>query len=244
MENTFIPQLDRAMLDRLRTEIESAWVNNRDDTVVDRLATEYPEYAEALYDFFSLLIDVELDENLESEDLTKSVDRTRIWLEQEGYRQACRIGREQDIEASPTSSGQTINGDAEGPVAKEISENKATEPSGPTSLLGHMCERTEEKPTAIAKRMDIPYPFLLLVQRYPKNVPKRAREEVASRAERAGGDRSEAMRLLEHPSQTAIAASRDSPYPADAPTYKEMVKRSGMSQKDKKYWLAFASEDT
>ncbi|HZS08491.1 MAG TPA: hypothetical protein VFD58_26895 [Blastocatellia bacterium] len=174
-------QYDREALDRLCAEIEIAWEDRRDDTAVDRLAAQHPEYARPLYDFFSLLVALELDEQ---------------------------------------------------PVKVE---------SNVRSFLEYLCQRTGEKPTAIATKMKVPYPFLLMVQRHPQNVPEAARAEIADRAVKAWGvDRQQALRTLEHPFQQAIAASRDKPYSADAPDYAEMVKKSKMNKKEQEYWLSFA----
>ena len=181
MTETNTAPFDRALLDRLCVEIEIAWEDQRDDTAVDRMAAEHPDYARPLYDFYSLLVAVELDE--------------------------------QPVQA----------------------------PSNVRSLMEYLTQRTGEKPTAIATKMRVPYPFLLLVQRHPQHVPETAREEIADRAAKTWGvDRNTALRALEHPSQNAIAASRDNPYSTEAPEYDEMIKRAKMNKKEQEYWRSFA----
>lgn len=170
--------LDRETLDRLCAEIEIAWLERQDDTVVDRLAAQHPAYARSLYDFFSLLIAADLDQ--------ASVRANNV-----------------------------------------------------LSFLEYLTKRTGKKPTTIAAKMNVPYPFLLQVQRYPQNVPPAALNEIATRAARAWGiDLPQTLAVLERPARTAIAASRDEAYSA-APEYQEMINRAKMKKKEQEFWLSF-----
>lgn len=179
MTETSNAQFNRNTLDLLCAEIEIAWADRQDDTVADKLAAQHPEYARSLYDFFSLLIALELDEQ-------------------------------------PVGTASNV-----------------------LSFMDYLKQRTGAQPTAIAAKMKVPYPFLLLAQRHPQNVPEAAREEIATRAARAWNlDQRQTLRALEHPAQIQKAASRDTAY-TDAPDYSAMIKKSKMTKEEKQYWLSF-----
>jgi hypothetical protein len=176
----------REPLDRLCARLELGWVQERNHRLVDQLAAAHPRYARSLYDFFALLMAVELD------------------------------------------------------VAEIVKPLAA----GGRSLLRLLTEQTSEKATEIARKMEVPYPFLQLVQRHAYAVPKSVRQELAARAERAWGcNRNAAYAALEHPFQEAIAASRDTPYANETLSFAELVKRAKLNAKERKYWLALAADD-
>ncbi|MFN0124571.1 MAG: hypothetical protein ACKV2V_29065 [Blastocatellia bacterium] len=107
------------------------------------------------------------------------------------------------------------------------------------SLLEYLTQHTGEKPTVIAARMDVPYPFLLQAQRHPQVIPFRAKEEIVTRAVRAWKvDAQQARHALDNPRLDAIAASRDNPYSADAPDYEAIVKRAKMKKKEQEFWMS------
>jgi hypothetical protein len=181
MTNTLTLQFDRNLLDRLCAEIEAAWSLDHNDKLVDQLAVQHPIYARSLYDFFALLVNV------------------------------------------------------------EMADEKALGFLSARSLLELLVNHTSEKPTTVAAKMNMPYPFLLLVQRHPENVPPKAREEIATRAASAWGiHRQQVLRVFNQPFQQAIAASRDNPY-SDAPSFAEMVKRAKMQKKEQSFWLSLDS---
>lgn len=172
--------LNRDTLDLLCAEIEIAWADRQDDTVADKLAAQHPEYARSLYDFFSLLVALELDEE-------------------------------------PGGTASNV-----------------------LSFMDYLKQRTGAQPTAIAAKMKVPYPFLLLAQRHPQNVPEAAREEIATRAARAWNlDQRQTLRALEQPAQVLKAANRGTAY-GYAPDYSAMIKKSKMTQEEQQYWLSFA----
>jgi hypothetical protein len=178
METSF----DHSQLDLLCAQIENAWEEREDGSVVDQLAAQYPAYARSLYDFFALLIGVDLEAR-----------------------------HQKTVEQAPNVR----------------------------SLLEYLTQRTGEKPTAIAAKMDVPYPFLLQAQRHPNVIPFRARTEIVKRAAHAWNvDETQAMSALENPQLDAIAASRNNPYSAEAPDFATIIKNAKMDKKDREFWLS------
>jgi hypothetical protein len=105
MQNPHVPQetFENAdLLHALCEEIEIAWGAHRDATVVDRLAAGHPGLAEALYEFFALLIQAELDLDQPDEELAKHDARAKQRLEAGGYAEAAEIGRLAGTPGVPT----------------------------------------------------------------------------------------------------------------------------------------------
>ncbi len=106
------------------------------------------------------------------------------------------------------------------------------------SLMEYLTRRTGAKPKAIAEKMKVPYPLLHQVSRYPQQVPTPARREISERAAQAWGlDRAQTLEVLEEPSRVQMAASRDQSY-ADAPDFREMLKRAKLTKREQEYWLS------
>jgi len=93
-------------LARLMEEIERVWMEDRDESVVDRLAKEHPELAEELYLFLATLVDATDQLGRPRPELAQSAARTRAWLEREGLARAARaVAEGRSTETPPSSSG-------------------------------------------------------------------------------------------------------------------------------------------
>lgn len=91
----------------LCAQIEAEWNKNRNADLVDELAFRHPELATELYEFFALLVEIELeeDENGGEED---SENKLAQWLHTEGFDIALKAGAEacHPDSTSPTDSSQ------------------------------------------------------------------------------------------------------------------------------------------
>jgi hypothetical protein len=85
--------LQRISLKELCARIETAWVEQRDYRLTDRLAEQFPQFKDDLHDFFALLIDVELDDTPSANATAESIERTKRWLEAEGFEQSKRLAK-------------------------------------------------------------------------------------------------------------------------------------------------------
>ncbi len=114
----------------------------------------------------------------------------------------------------------------------------------PLPLLGFLREHTGLRPNAIARAMEVSVAFLSALARYPRAVPRSWRLEIAARAERIWQiDPRQILSSLERPFEQAVAASRDTPYPAEAISCREILDRSGLSPEAREFWLKLATED-
>jgi hypothetical protein len=69
----------------LLEQLEEAWNAQRDPGLVDRLAAIYPAHALELHEFFSELVEAELDRDRTRPEFTGQDARTRQWLERKGF---------------------------------------------------------------------------------------------------------------------------------------------------------------
>ncbi|MCA1568281.1 MAG: DUF2442 domain-containing protein [Acidobacteria bacterium] len=218
----------------LCAQLETAWVTGRDDAAVDRLAAEHPEHAEALYDFFALLVECELAAPPPQADAGQSAARTLSWLWEEGFALANRISREESVrtpEASPDAPAGV--GGAVGPRPAEQAQ------AAPLAYLGLLQERTGRDVDEITAGMDVEPSVIKFVQRQPADKFKRVRGEIVRRgAETWGVGEEEGAEALAM--QLPMAALRRSS--AESLTYEQVISRSGMSAEKKRLWLELASE--
>lgn len=96
--------------DHLFAQIEIEWINNQNADLVDELAFRHPELANDLYEFFALLIEMEIedeeDENGGAEE--GSENKLARWLHAEGFDIALKAGADacHPDSTSPTDSSQ------------------------------------------------------------------------------------------------------------------------------------------
>jgi hypothetical protein len=214
-------------LSGLMEEIERAWMEDRDDSVVDRLAKEHPELAESLYLFFATVVDAPDQLDRHQPHLAESAVRMREWLEREGFARAAQAAaREGSTESTPTRT-------------REVAE-----PTTPT-FVGLLRKLTGADPGILAAEMEITPDFLVEVSSHAHVLPVEAKRELARRAHGArsiGFDR--ALAALQAPQQIQRAASRKGAYSDARLTYVELVSQSQLSAAQKDYWQNLGKEGT
>lgn len=98
------------LLYALCVEIETAWNDRRDGTVVDRLAADHPALASELYEFFALLIQAELDLDQPDPTFVEQDARIRQQLDAGGYAEVLDIARREGTFSSRTDHAVTASG--------------------------------------------------------------------------------------------------------------------------------------
>lgn len=233
---------DQALRDELFAEVEVAWIDRRDATVVDRLAAEHPDLAEELYDWFADLFSAERPERrlpLEVEDaLGESLER---WFEEHGRgiaREAAAAARgDRTPPTDPTlpvaASGETL------PQASTEDEATSTSELPFLSLLE---EQTGLDADEIAEAIgDCSAAFLMLTERYPALYPPRVRAELAARAERLWNVAAAVcLRCFEHRPQLRLAASRKKGYSGPPRNFDELLRRADLTLPQHRYWAELA----
>lgn len=213
-----MPSANEPVLNSLFAQIEHAWEEHSDTELVEKLADQYPEYAEDLFAFFSAILSG--DDELPAGAGAAAVRDTMAWLEEEhASARAERVG------APAPALG-------------------ASGPSPPQDLLSFLCSETGKPPLVVINGMeDTTSELLDLFSRYPHLVPIGARRAVAVRAQRAHGvDPVRVRRKFDEAAPLAMAASRTGAYGAVPASYEKLLDRAALPADLRARWLAFASD--
>lgn len=234
-----VSALQQIALEQLCARIETAWQRERDDQLVDRLADQHPRFKDELYDFFALLLDNELGEPLPPEAAAPSVERTRQWLESEGFAQAKGATQRTKQNTSSTASRSTT------PVEKASTvkgSDKSTEEDD-ADLMGILVNHTGLTPEKITSDNDIPDVVMVYFEDHYIFTPVPVREEIIDRfARKYSLDKSRLRRAASRGlrAEAKVAAFRKTPYPPGVPSFAEQIERSSLPKKVKEYWLDLA----
>lgn len=231
--------LQQIALEQLYARIETAWLRERDDQLVDQLADQHPRFREELYDFFALLLDNELGEPLPLEAAAQSVEQTRQWLESEGFAQA--KGAAQATKQNTTSTTSHLATPVE--KASTVRESDQGTDEDDTDLMGILVNHTGLTPEKITGDNDIPDVVMIYLEDHYIFTPVPVREEIIDRfARRYSLDKSRLRRAASRGSRAdaKVAAFRKTPYPPGVPSFVEHIERSSLPKRVKEYWLDLA----
>jgi hypothetical protein len=235
-----MPSIDQGLLERLCAEIEAAWEERRDYRVLHHLAREHPYLSDELYDFFALLTSDD-DPDLPPALAQRAGARTREWLEGGAYN---RIVQEARAERRRTPTPATP-----APATPPVSADGSQESEGasaPRSLIGFLQRRTQQAPMAIAAR--IPHAsveFLTWLGRHPDLANGPVRRTLAREIEGTWTiPQQETLVELDRPAELQRAASRHGAYGPPPGSFRELLRRTGLSPADQRYWLRVAEEGT
>lgn len=230
--------LQQIALEQLCARIETAWLQQRDHQLVDQLADQYPQFKDELYDFFALLVDSELDEPMSPEMAEQSIERTKQWLEREGFAQAKGAAQLAKQKSSGTSNHPVSPGETS--AANVLAESEDENNSG---LMGMLVNHTGLTPEEIASDNDIPDVVMIYFEDHYDLTPYPVQEEIIDRfSRRYDLDKGRLRRAAERGlgAEVKMAAFRKSSYPPDVPSFTEMIEQSRLPKKVKEYWLDLA----
>ncbi len=114
----------------------------------------------------------------------------------------------------------------------------------PLPLLARLRRITGMKATAIAEKIGATVTFLSDLSSHPNAIPPKARKELARRAANSlpGVTEWDALDAFESGLLQQAAAYRDSPFPDEEVDFEKIVRRSEMSDEEKRYWLSLSEE--
>jgi hypothetical protein len=227
---------DQEQIFDLMEEIERAWMEHGDYTMVDQLAAKHPALAEKLYLFFATVVDAPDELDRSRPELAEQSKRISDWLHEGG-----------GFAAAATAAGESDNSEATSPVTGEGTALSSSTPS-PTffGLLKHASDSTD--PEAMASRLDVSIDFLREVSKHTDVLPTNVRRELARRAERqfsvnvnlALRALGEGQMLGGAPLARAALRAGGKAIERRPLTYEEIVKRSSMDEPRRLYWLSLA----
>lgn len=228
--------MDDEILDALYAEVEAAWIGRRDPSVVDRLANEHPRFSEELYGFFADLVLGEGEEGVLEDAEGAPRWSVQEWLEREGH----QIGRD----AAAAARDGTTPPDA--PPALPIPP-AATGSGATRSLFTLLEDATDLDGRDIADQIGphVTLEFLLATGQHPELFPMRVREELARRAEQVFGiSATTSLSSFDYvPVRHLRAASRSQAFGAGPSSFRDLLRRCGLSAEQQMYWISIAKED-
>ncbi len=230
-------EINMELLTQLFGKIERAWVDRRDRTIVYTLAEEYPEYKEALYEFFDDLLFQGLEDC--ADQFSEAEQRIADWLQNTGIEIALSAAV-QNAGSSTTTPNKNSKADGESQSSRlvERSQSKAEFISKSTWVM-FLRQRTQEAlPNIVKKLENVTTEYLVLVSRHPHVVPEKAKELIATEIERAWGiPAADSIQYLVSPLHVVRAASRSRPFEKEPNSFEELLVRAALSKEQVSYWL-------
>lgn len=184
------------LLDELLMQLERAYVDEGDTSLIDRLCREYPEHAGELCEFFDAML---LHEEYAGPPLLAEVEIQELLAEVRKKEHWVTFLRAQ--------------------TGKDVDE-----------IASGLTRASME--------------YLYLVSRLPQLVPSAVKFRLAGEIEKNFGvsRRATLQHLVLNPDLTQ-AASRKEAFANPPTTFEELLKLSGLTKKDREYWLKIGEEE-
>ncbi|HEX8247423.1 MAG TPA: hypothetical protein VF599_04505 [Pyrinomonadaceae bacterium] len=228
---------DEELRNHLYAQIEIAWNNNRNADLVDEFAFRYPALANELYEFFALLVEMELEDDESENGGTEEDSEGQLaqWLQSQGFEIALKAGAEacHTDSTSPTAPNLTEQTKAQTVSAKCVPADSAS-PDNVVSydkFLRAAQKRENMKARQISSEINTPLLIITIAEENPDPQFDPLRDEISERyARRFRRDRQQARESFR---QVAWAAS----------TGKTTMTQDSIQAKVKKLRLPKAEED-
>lgn len=250
---------DKELKDHLFSRIEIEWGKNRNDEIVDQLASEYPELAIELYEFFALLIDLEIDEESSEaeEDGDQAADeKIKNWLDKEGIKIALAAASAECKKTTTTTTPPTNSAPPNStssnlmlPKRKTpediVSEEIVTAPSGKVIPFETFPRKMRKKhgwglkETSKALK-NTPGELIIFAQNNQDKRYDPVRDEITDLyIELIGGDRDEIRESFNQP--IGMVASTGTTIMKQN-SYEEMIAKTKLTKSKKKFWLDLVAD--
>jgi hypothetical protein len=171
----------------------------------------------------------------------QSIERTKQWLEAEGFEQSKRLA-----ETNQQKSGNTAS-QSENAVGKPATDDPIEDTDNDNSdLMGMLRDHTGLSSEQITEENKIPDVVMVYFEDHYDYTPAPVVEEILDRfSSRYGLDKSRLRRVASRGRRTEqkVAALRISSYPPGVPSFVEMIERSRLKKSEKDYWLALAGRE-
>lgn len=258
--------INEELKDHLFSRIEIEWGKNRNDNIVDQLAAEHPELAIDLYEFFALLIGLELDDKegngTEEDDGDQVADeKMKNWLETEGFEIAMTAAAAECKTTATTTPPIPEPPDPSQPAAPTLNVHKsnkiATEDTffDSKKIDSNRLENVIPYDTFVRKMhkkhgwglkdtsaaIDAPGEFILFAQGNQDERYDPVRDAITDLyIEKIGGDRREIRESFNQPLGMVASTGTTT---MNQNSYEEMVAKAKLTKSKKKFWLDLVSAE-
>jgi hypothetical protein len=229
-------QFKTELMKQLFSEIEQAWRDRGDRTVVHRLAKEHPEFSAELQEFFK---DLELgDTNEISSEVAEAEDRVAQWVRSSGLDLAIAAAKQERLRR-PTTTGSL----AADPDARPESVASRQTLARADTWIAFLRSRAQQRLSSLAN--SLPYvnvEYLVLVSRHPNIVPRNVCRLLATFVEKEWNvPAEESLAYLSTRGLVVRAASRPRPFEAEPANFEDLLNRSALTQEQKAFWMQCAA---
>ncbi len=233
-------QLTSELVESLFAEIERAWMDRRDRTIVYKLADLHPDLRDELYEFYEDLVLGASDGS--SDDSGTADARVADWLRTTGFSIARAAAVEAQARASTAVTPGCLpeaNGQAPGSNRSLKATSASSSPEKDEPWLAFLKRRTGVTLPSLAQGLTNATPeFVVLVSRHARIVPPSVKRELARQVEeRWGISANESLTCLANEPRLIRAASRSTPFEPEPSTFDELLNRSGLTSAQKQAWL-------
>jgi hypothetical protein len=234
-------QMNLDLLSQLFAEIERAWLDNHDRTIVYTLSNQHPDLREQLYEFFE---DMVLEpERQPSAEISDAEERVTQWL------QACGLNIAISAAAQSRASTTTTSDTTATPLSateRPANDKLPTETrEKAANWLIFLRRHTKEAVPNLTSRLNhVTTEYLVLISRHPDVVPMNVKTRIAQDVERVWRiPLQESLYYLEGKPSVVRAASRSRPFEKDPATFEELLDRSALTPEQKDFWLQYSDSN-
>lgn len=226
--------------DHLCAQVEVEWHNNRNADLVDELAFRHPELANELYEFFALLVEMEI-ENKEDEnggDEENSENGLARWLQNEGFDIALKAGADACHSDSTSPADSSLTAHAK---TQDSSPNCIAADSDSTGILvtydkflRAAQKRENLKANQIATEIKTPLQLIFIAEENfdPQFDP--LRDEISDRYARRFNREHSQVRQSFHPVAWAASTGKTT---LTQQTIETTFKKLRLSKAEQDFWL-------
>jgi hypothetical protein len=234
-------EMDFDKLAELCLQVERAWFDNHDRTVVEDLGEKYPEFREELSDFFAELV---LDPAAPSDEMARAEDRLSQWLTSSGFEIAKKTAElsRSVVQTTSTPFGTERSDEIGVGGLTQTQKLDSKQETNGRSWVFVLKTRTNQNLQRMAGRLtNVTVEYLVLVSRHPSVVPWEAKRRIAEEVERVWGvPAQDSFACLAEDPQFLRAASRSKPFGDNPATFHELLDRAALTEEQKRFWLAEA----
>jgi hypothetical protein len=180
-------QINLDMLAELCGQLERAWQDRQDRTLVYELSDQFPQYREDLYEFFEDLILGPAGHS--NEKISQAEDRVAQWLGSAAFDLVVAAAGATPTSPTTQQTASTQTSESE-PRQDESAPHEKPSEHGTTSAswLVFLRRRTKQKlPNLVQGLSNVTTEYLVLVGRHPHIVPQSVKARIAQDVEHAWG---------------------------------------------------------
>ncbi|HJP92250.1 MAG TPA: hypothetical protein VJ875_09865 [Pyrinomonadaceae bacterium] len=221
------------LLSNLCSQIERAWVDDRNRLLVYELGQKHPEFCDELYEFFEDLV---LGPGGATIEIEEAEDRVDQWLQASSLEiLRTAAAKEWAMRVTTGATSSAVSDDNETTVTEEKVAGKNENENFQLFLRRRLHQKLVD---LVVSWPNVTTEYLVLISRHTALVPERVKETIARYVEKRWQiPIRESLIYLDAERTVLRAASRKQPFEKDPSDFQELLERAGLSAEQKSFWL-------